>query len=126
MRRTLIWTASQVPIGELVAEQLREQGLPVTTVPTNIGEMYPTPFLELWLEDEQLLEDPEVQQAIRDAIDAHPISDDEAEEIEKLPFRDVPERPLVNIPKNAMPIVIAGVVLIAALLVYFVWRTINT
>lgn len=123
MGRILIWTAPQVPIGEMVADVLRDKGLPVTTVPTNTGDMYPTPFLEVWLEDEELLQDEEVQRAIQDAIEAHPISESEAEAIEEMPFVDEPEKPLVTIPKNTMPIVVAGIILVVALLVYVVWRS---
>lgn len=123
MGRILIWTAPQVPIGEMVADVLRDKGLPVTTVPTNTGDMYPTPFLEVWLEDEELLQDEEVQRTIQDAIEAHPISEAEAEAIEEMPFVDEPEKPLVTIPKNTMPIVVAGIILVVALLVYVVWRS---
>lgn len=89
MGRIRIWTAPQVPIGEMVADQLREAGLPVTTVPTGAGEMYPTPLLELWLEDEDLLEDEHNRKLVEDALAAHPLSEAEAETIDAMPFSDV-------------------------------------
>ena len=85
-------------------------------------EWYNPTHVEVWIEDDSLLDDYETQNTIRETIESIPLSEKDAEEIEEMPFQDVPEKPLVNIPKNSVPIVVVGVILVVAMLVYLIWR----
>jgi hypothetical protein len=106
----------------MVADELREAGLPVTTVPTGMGEMYPSPFLEIWLEDESLLEDERVKKQVEEAIAAHPLTESDAAAIDDLPFQDAPvpasapsfKRPRFDLLGYAIAAFIVVVALLAA------------
>lgn len=103
----------------MVAAELRESGLPVTTVPAGAGEMYPTQLLELWLEDESLLEDESVRQRISEAIDAHPLTESDAETIDEMPVQDsIPAAPSFETARKSAlwPAMLALFLLIVAVL----------
>lgn len=122
MARRRLWTAPERSYGELVATELREKGIPVFTMSPQTGlEWYNPTHVEVWIEDDSLLDDYETQNAIRETIESIPLSEKDAEEIEEMPFEDVPEKPLVNVSKDTMPIVVVGVILVVALLVYLIW-----
>ena len=126
MGRRRLWTAPERSYGELVASELREKGIPVFTMSPQTGlEWYNPSHVEVWIEDDSLLEDLETQNTIRETIEAIPLSDEDGKKIGEMPFEDVPERPIVKIPKDTLPIVVAAAVLIVALIVYLVWRSLG-
>jgi len=117
MARVKIWTAPEPFYGYLVAEALIERNVPVFTTHRWTGLVWynPTP-LEVWIEDDALLDDIEIQNTIRQVIDGMPLTDNDSEQIEDMPFVDVPERPLFS--KRAIFFVALSMALFVALVIY--------
>jgi hypothetical protein len=108
MSRVLLWTAPDRFTGEMAAEELRDAGLPVHTAEPLIGtDMYPSPILEVWLEDEELLNDPEIREKIDEVIGSPPLKEEDADVIAAMPFQDVQEKPLLS-PGVRMVLIWAG------------------
>lgn len=84
--------------GQMVAEELQRAGIPATAMYPEAGDLYTPNYMEVWLEDEALLEDPEVQRVVRETIEPHELTEKDAAQIEAMPFQDVPESPL-PVPK---------------------------
>lgn len=109
MSRVRIWTAPR-SVGEMAAEELQQAGLPVTAhFAQTETEMYPNALVELWLEDDALLEDESVRRKIDEVVADHPLEAGDEDSIAAMPFEDAPERPLV---RSKWPVVIVlGVIL---------------
>lgn len=79
----------------MAAEELLSKGVPVTHKFTELEtEMYPSGLVEVWLEDETLLEDYEVRRKIEEVIGENPILPEDEDKIAAMPRVDIPERAL--------------------------------
>lgn len=94
MSRVKLWTAANPVSGQMVAEELQRAGIPATAMYPEAGDLYTPSYMEVWLEDEALLEDPDVQRIVRETIEPHELTEKDAAQIEAMPFQDVPDGPL--------------------------------
>jgi hypothetical protein len=98
MSRVRIWTAPERLTGEIVAEELRAAGLPVTGMQQGT-DLYPaSPLWDLYLEDEKLLENPSVRQTIKDAIDGRPMTPQDVEMAAEMPYEEPSKATLRPVP----------------------------
>lgn len=89
--RLLLKTFSNAFDAEMVAEALRAEGYPVTTVSGSRPTIHtgPAGIGEIWLEDASLWEHTGTRLRIEELLsNPIPLDDDDADEIERMPFVD--------------------------------------
>jgi hypothetical protein len=101
---------------QLLLDKLKEAGLPVSFRfgRTGVSWLQPGGPFEIWIEDARLLESPDTQRILQDAMQPLGFTPEEEEAIAAMPLRDEPT-------EIRMGVILAVFILGMALLFLIVW-----